>query len=136
MKVWKKWSVLLLLAWVVFLCGACAGKPPQEELSAPESNQIEDYSGRYTDKQGTCDIYSSLELRRNEDGSYAVTLSIHRTAEQAGNGILAFDCFAPDLHVAGEIAVDGGTAEVTVSESDIPEIAAGTVYRFPDGKES
>ena len=49
---------------------------------------------------------------------------------------MTFDCFAPDLHVAGEIAVDGGTAEVTVSESDFPEIAAGTVYRFPDGKES
>lgn len=142
MKAWKKWSVLLLLAWAVFLCGACAGKPPQEEVSAPESNQIEDYSGRYTDKQGTSDIYSSLELLRNEDGSYAVTLSIHRTAEllgtaeEAGSGILTFDCFAPDLHVAGEIAVDGGTAEVAVSESDFPEIAAGTVYRFPDGKES
>lgn len=36
------------------------------------------YSGVYTDKQGTDEVYSELELSRNVDGTYAVTLGIHR----------------------------------------------------------
>ena len=107
----------------------------------PEGNQEVDYSGLYTDKQGTGDVYSSLELLENEDGSYRLTLSIHRTAEmlgtaaEAGSGRLRFDCYAPDVHVGGEIVIAGDTAEAAVTESNFSDIAVGTVYRFPDGKE-
>lgn len=141
MTVWKKRCVLLTLVWAVFLCSACAVNHPQEEVPMPESNQIADYSGRYTDKQGTSDVYSALELLRGEDGVYAVTLSIYLTAEllgtaeESGAGELHFDCYAPDLRVAGSIVITGDTAEVTVTESDFAHMEVGTVYRFPDGRE-
>lgn len=125
------WIICLVLA--VVLCTACGGENPK-------GNQPADYSGTYTDKQGTSDIYSALELRRNEDEAYDVTLSIYRVTELTGTaseteaGGLHFDCNVPDIHVAGEIAVDGGTAKVTITESDFAYIQAGTEYIFPDGE--
>lgn len=132
-------NAFLALACVILLCVGCGEKKTQPETPPPEGNQAKDYSGQYTDKQGTDEIYSVLELRQNEDGVYAVTLGIYRTAELIGTaeeietGKLRFDCYAPDLHVAGEIAIDSDTAEVTVTESDFSYMAAGTVYQFPDG---
>lgn len=132
---------VLALVCVMFLCAGCGGRETQPEVPMPEGNQAADYSGLYTDKQGTGDIYSWLELLENKDGSYRLTLSIHRTAEmlgtaaEAGGGRLHFDCYAPDLHVGGGIVIAGDTAEATVTESDFSGMAVGTVYRFPDGRE-
>lgn len=38
------------------LCAACGEK-------SPEGNQTEDYSGTYTGKRGTDEVYSALEPR-------------------------------------------------------------------------
>ena len=128
----KKWlSIFLVL--MMLLCTACGAKEPPEEEPA-------DYSGRYTDKQGTAEVYSELELSRNEDGTYAVNLSIYRTismvgtAEETEAGRLRFDCHVPDIHAAGDIVIDGGTAELTITESDTYLLDPGMVYRFPDGE--
>ncbi len=118
---------------MMLLCTACGAKePPREEPT--------DYSGRYTDRQGTTEVYSELELNRNEDGTYAVNLSIYRTismvgtAEETEAGKLRFDCFVPDIHAAGDIVIDGETAELTITESDTYLLDPGMVYRFPDGE--
>lgn len=120
------------IVFVLILCVSCG-------RANPNSNHIEDYSGTYSDKQGTDVIYSSLELLAKEDGTYAVTLGIYRTAELEGTaaleepGKLHFDCYAPDLSVSGEIIIDDGTATVAVTESNFAYIPAGTEYIFPDG---
>lgn len=138
----KGLSIFLVLASAIFLCTACGTKePPKEENAAPESNKTEDYSGVYTDKQGTPDIYSELELRQNGDGTYAVTLGIYRLAEVTGTADSALH-FVGDantgLNVEGDITIDGDSAEITITQSDFPfpEIAAGTTLTFPDGKEA
>lgn len=128
----KKGLRVLLLVCAVLLCTACGAKEP------PKS-EPEDFSGRYTDKQGTPDIYSELVLNRNEDGSYTVELGIYRTTTLEGtateeDGILRF---ASDAEtgpaVAGDITVSGETAEIAITASDFPHVPVGTVYHFPDG---
>jgi len=127
----KKLSIVLV--WMMLLCTACGAKEPVTEEPA-------DYSGRYTDKQGTTDVYSQLELSRNEDGTYAVDLSIYRTISMAGtaaevaDGKLHFDCCVPDLHASGDIVIDGEAAELTITESDTYLLEPGMVYHFPDGE--
>lgn len=127
----KRLSIFFLS--VVLLCTACgAEETPKEEPA--------DYSGRYTDKQGTTEVYSELELSRNEDGTYEVNLSIYRTISMIGTaaeteaGTLHFDCYVPDIHAAGDIVIDGETAELTITESDTYLLDVGMVYRFPDGE--
>ena len=127
----RKMGFLLLLLFAACLWTACG------EKDTPESNQTGDYSGRYTDKQGTGDVYSELELRRNEDGTYAVTVGIYRvtTLEGTAAGALHFvSDAASGPAVEGTISIDGGKAEMTITASDFPEIPAGTVYQFPDGE--
>lgn len=128
------WAIFALVC-AMLLCTACSGKEPQSNVTA-------DYSGRYTDKQGTAEIYSELELRRNEDGAYSASISLYRlmllegTAEEM-NGTLHFTSDAASgPAVEGDIAVNGETAEITITGSDTDLIAVGTVYRFPDGKET
>lgn len=131
-------SIVILLACVL-LCAACSEKEPSQKEPTPESNQTQDYSGTYTDKQGTDEIYSSLTLRSNSDGTYAAEVGIYRvtTLEGTVDDALHFTSDTsngPD--VKGDIVIDGGIAEMTITESDFSELAAGTVVRFPDGKES
>lgn len=133
----RKLGFLLLLLFAACLWTACGEKEPPEAEDTPESNQTVDYSGRYTDKQGTSDVYSELELRRNEDGTYAVTVGIYRVAtlEGTADGALRFASdAAPGPAVEGTISIDGGKAEMTITASDFPEIPAGTAYQFPDGE--
>lgn len=88
----------LLLA-VLLACALCAGcgapaapeAPPAAGQTGPVTNQTEppadqtgpvtvlpetdrpDLTGVYTDKQGTADVYSELELALQADGTYKVT---------------------------------------------------------------
>jgi hypothetical protein len=67
----------LCAAMVLLLCAACGdGKP--------ESNHTTDYSGTYTDKQGTDEVYSMLELRSNGDGGYSTGWRPWRGRRMAG----------------------------------------------------
>jgi hypothetical protein len=36
--------------------------------------------------------------------------------------------------VEGDISINGGEAELTVTKSDFPGMDVGMVYRFPDGE--
>lgn len=120
----------LCAAMVLLLCAACGdGKP--------ESNHTTDYSGTYTDKQGTDEVYSMLELRSNGDGGYTVSVSLYRLAslEGAADGGLHFvSDVSSQPAVEGDISINGGEAELTVTKSDFPGIDVGMVYRFPDGE--
>lgn len=99
-------------------------------------NQI-DYSGKYTDKQGTTDIYSELELQLQADGSYAFTMGIYRLTTFDGiatykDGELHFVTDEPT--VEGNIVINGDNAEVTITKSISEYINVGDTYNFPDGK--
>lgn len=107
-------------------------------ISDQTSESQIDYSGIYTDKQGTLeDIYSELELRKQDDDSYAFTMGIYRVTTLEGtaayqSGKLHFVCDAPS--VEGDIVISGDEAEVTITDSAFEYIQAGEVYRFLDGK--
>lgn len=116
-----------LLAWgllgAALICCACGAK-------------TQDLAGTYTDKQGTADIYSQLELTRREDGTYGVVMSLYRIALLEGtaaceDGTLHFICTSPAAEA--DISISAGTAEVIVIASELPDMAAGSVYRFLDG---
>ncbi len=100
-------------------------------------NQI-DYSGIYTDKQGTLDdIYSELELRKQDDDSYDFKMGIYCLTTLEGtatgkNGELHFVCEEP--LVEGNIVINGDEAEVTITDSKFEYIQAGEGYSFLDGK--
>lgn len=122
----------IFLAVVMVLCTACGAKAPAAE---------KDFSGRYTDKQGASEICSELDLRRDEDGGYTVSLSLYRlmalegTAEEQG-GVLHFVSDpSVGFTVEGDIVIDGETAEITITRSDTYLTEPGMVYRFPDGAE-
>ena len=128
-----KKSLNLFLICLMLFCTACSAREPVQDEPA-------DYSGRYTDKQGTTEVYSELALSRNEDGTYAVELRIYRTISMLGTaaeteaGKLHFDCYVPDIHAGGDIVIAGETAELTITESDTYLLDTGMVYRFPDGE--
>lgn len=97
-----------------------------------------DYSGKYTDKQGTPNIYSELELQLQCDDSYAFTMAIYRVTSI--DGIATYK--DEDLHfvtdiptMEGNIVIDGDSAEVTISKSDFVYMPVGSRYSFLDGKE-
>lgn len=99
-------------------------------------NQI-DYSGKYTDKQGTTDIYSELDLKLSNDGTYDVSVGLYRLTTLEGtasyeNGKLHFLCEEP--FVEGEITIDGDKAELTITDSAFEYIHAGDAFSFLDGK--
>lgn len=100
--------------------------------------QGEDFSGVYTDTQGTDSVYSELELRLQADGTYTAVLGLYRittlegTAAYDAYGALCFTC--DDPAVKGIVTIDGETAEVTVMESEFSYIRPGDAFRFPDGR--
>ena len=118
------------LVLILLLCAAC-GKV------MPDSNQPTDYSGTYTDTQGTGEVYSSLELRKDGDGGYSVLMSLYRLAllEGTADGELHFvSGSSTQPAVEADIVIDGDGAEVSITKSEFPGISAGTVFQFPDGK--
>ncbi|MDE7242836.1 MAG: hypothetical protein K2O18_02505 [Oscillospiraceae bacterium] len=139
----KKLLVLVLSA-AVLICSGCGGEktPEADPKTAPEISAgtvpetPPDLSGTYTDRLGTDDIYSKLELSQTQDGTYSFSLSLYRLALLEGaavceDGTLHFINEQP--HVEGEITVSGQEAAVTVTQSDLPGITEGDIYLFPDG---
>jgi len=130
------------------LCAGCAEKEPVAREPAPlNAGQTEpdkpvtalpehpDWSGTYTDKQGTAEVYSELELRLQEDGTYEVEMSVYRETALEGTAAWEGDALrftSEDPHVQADIAVADGAAEVTIT-ADAASILTGNVYRFPDG---
>lgn len=151
----KKILLAAALLGLVLLCCACGGKGPgsaaspdagdkQDQTNAAPSREdggtqepaAPDLSGVYTDRQGTPDVYSELELKKREDGTYGFSMGIYRVTTLEGtasvqDGVLHFVCGEPA--VEGDISVSGQEAEVTITASDFAYIAVGDVYRFPDG---
>ena len=125
----KRWSILFALLCAALLCAACGEKKPDEPV---------DRSGRYTDKQGTDQVYSELELSRNDGGGYTVTLGIYRVTTLEGtaaeeDGVLHFAASSGPA-VEGDIVVSGETAEVTITASDFSDMPVGSIYQFLDGE--
>lgn len=107
----------------------------EERITEPEASNgsTTDYSGQYTDKQGTAEAYSELELNLQNDGTYTFTMSIYRVTTLEGiavyeNGALHFVCDEP--HVEGTIVISGSEAQVTITDSSFSEIQAGETYSF------
>lgn len=126
----KKGIPLILAILALVFVTAC-----QAEKANPESNNPKDYSGTYTDKQGTDEIYSSLTLALTPDGNYAVEAALYRLTTLTGTADSALHFTSEAPVVEGDITIDGEAAELTVTSSDFSYIAVGDVYRFPDGKE-
>ena len=113
------------------------GTPPED--GTPETGAA-DLSGMYTDKQGTEDIYSELELVQQGDGiTYDVSIGLYRLclleglAQVQEDGTLAFVGGPPDVKAV--ITIDGEQAEVEITVSEFEYLHPGDVYAFPDGKE-
>ena len=99
-----------------------------------------DYSGMYTDTQGTDSTYSVLILVKQEDGSYTFAMSLYRLTFIEGTATRSEDV----LHfvgidssgdpIEGEFAIWGESAEVTFTDSTWEHIKNGEVFTFPSGK--
>lgn len=118
--------------------GSPEGDAPQED-GTPETGAA-DLSGMYTDKQGTEDIYSELELVQQGDGiTYDVSIGLYRLclleglAQVQEDGTLAFVGGPPDVKAV--ITIDGEQAEVEITVSEFEYLHPGDVFQFPDGRE-
>ena len=102
--------------------------------------EVSDYSGMYTDTQGTDSVYSELILTKQEDGSYTFEMGLHRlttiegTATANGNVLYFIGCLGDEPLFAGEIVIDGESATATFTESEWSLIESGEVFAFPSGK--
>lgn len=128
----KKTGILFLIVGIITVVAGIVIVRAAGKVDEPT-----DYSGKYTDKQGTSDIYSELELRRNGN-AYTVAIGIYRLTTLYGTADESLH-FASDETagpaVKGDITIDGDTAEITITESDFTYIEVGETFRFPDGKE-
>lgn len=147
-----------LLVWAMLCaalaCCVCGAKrtdgpePPDNQTNAaeipappeePAESVLPDFSGSYTDRQGTAEVYSQLTLELREDGSYSAVMRLYRLALLEGtaeyrDGTLHFVC--PEPAVEADVTVSGQTAEAAVTASEFAYIEAGSIYRFPDGPEN
>lgn len=99
-----------------------------------------DYSGMYTDTQGTDSIYSELILKKQEDGTYEFEMGLHRittidgTAISNGNVLHFIGYLGDEALFEGNIVIDGESATATFTKSDWGLIESGEVFTFPSGK--
>lgn len=131
---------MLCAALTMTACGTVENQETeQKDVYTLEGEKIQtDYSGTYTDKMGTEDIYSELILEKQQDDTYAFTMGIYRitTLEGTATGADGTFHFVSDAPIVeGDIKIEGDVAEVTITASAFEYIAVGDEYRFPDGKE-
>lgn len=99
-----------------------------------------DYSGTYTDTQGTDSIYSELILEKQEDGSYIFEMGLHRittingTAMANGNVLHFIGDLGGEPLFEGKIVMEGESATATFTSSAWELIQSGEVFTFPSGK--
>lgn len=99
-----------------------------------------DYSGMYTDTQGTDSIYSELILEKQADGSYKFEMGLHRLttidgiATANGNVLHFIGYLGDEALFEGDIVIDGESATATFASSDWGLIESGEVFTFPSGK--
>lgn len=99
-----------------------------------------DYSGMYTDTQGTDSIYSELILKKQEDGSYDFDMGLYRlttisgTATVNGNVLHFIGELGGETLFEGDIVIDGESAIATFTSSAWGLIESGEVFTFPSGK--
>lgn len=138
-----KRKIFLCMLCAALIMTACSTAEKQEsekkDIYTLEGEKLQiDYSGVYTDKQGTEDVYSELILKKSEDDTYAFTMGIYRvtTLEGIANGADgSFRFVCEDPNVEGDIMIEGDEAKVIITASSFEYIAVGDEYRFPDGKE-
>ena len=103
-------------------------------------NEGIDYSGMYTDTQGTDSVYSELLLVKQEDGSYEFDMGLYRlttisgTATANGNVLHFIGYLGEDPFFEGDIVIEGESATVTFTNSTWGLIESGEVFTFPSGK--
>ena len=103
-------------------------------------NEGIDYSGMYTDMQGTDSIYSELLLTKQEDGSYDFDMGLYRlttirgTAIANGNVLHFIGDLGEEPLFEGDIVIEGESATVTFTSSTWGLIESGEVFTFPSGK--
>ena len=111
-----------------------------EEIQEEEINTEIDYSGAYTDTQGTDDIYSELILVKREDGDYNFEIGLHRLtsiggkAMQDGDKLHFVGIDASGEPIEGDVVISGESATATFTNSTWAYIENGDTYTFPNGK--
>lgn len=117
----------------------CASGDVGEQVLVTE-NEDTDYSGMYTDKQGTSSIYSELVLIRQEDGSYKFEMGLYRLTTISGiatadENVLHFTGYLGETpYFEGDIVIEGESATATFTNSTWELIKNGRVFRFPSEK--
>ena len=111
-----------------------------EEIQAEEINTEIDYSGVYTDAQGTDAVYSELILVKREDGDYNFAIGLYRLTTIAGKATQNED----KLHfvgsegngnaIEGDIVISNESATVTFIDDTWPYIEYSDGCTFPSGK--
>lgn len=112
-----------------------------EQIQAEEEIVTEtDFSGIYTDTQGTDDIYSELILVKREDGNYNFAINIYRltsiagTATQDGEKLHFIGIDASGEPIEGDVVISSESATATFTDSTWAHIENGDAYTFPSGK--
>lgn len=99
-----------------------------------------DYSGMYTDTQGTDSVYSELLLTKQADGSYNFEMGLYRlttisgTATANGNVLHFVGDLGGEPLFEGDIVIEGESATATFTSSNWGLIESGEVFTFPSGK--
>lgn len=99
-----------------------------------------DYSGMYTDTQGTDSIYSELLLIKQQNGSYDFDMglyrltTIHGTATANGNVLHFIGDLGGEPLFERDIIIEGESATATFTNSTWGLIESGEVFTFPSGK--
>ena len=106
----------------------------------PMENAVTDYSGLYTDTQGTDSIYSELFLMKQGDGGYKFEMGLYRlttisgTATANGNVLHFTGNLGGDPLFEGDIVISGESATATFTNSTWELLKSGEVFTFPSGK--
>lgn len=111
-----------------------------EEIQEEEINTEIDFSGVYTDAQGTDAVYSELILVKREDGNYNFAIGLYRLTTIAGKATQNED----KLHfvgsegngnaIEGDIVISGESATVTFIDDTWSHIEYSDGCTFPSGK--
>jgi len=112
-----------------------------EEVQEEEETVTEtDYSGVYTDTQGTDDIYNELILVKREDGAYNFAIGLYRLttiagkATQNGDNLHFVGSEGNENAIEGNIVISGESATVTFIDDTWPHIEYSDGCVFPSGK--
>lgn len=108
----------------------------QKEESVAET----DFSGLYTDMQGTDAVYSELILVKREDGDYNFAIGLYRLTTVAGkatqnkNNLHFVGSEGNENTIEGDIVISGESATVTFTDGTWPHTEYSDGCTFSSGK--